>query len=104
MNKDEVTSPTIHLESLILSMVIDGHERRDVATCDVAGAFLIPDIDSFIIIKLDGDMVDIMCEANHKYKNYVTYECGKKVLYMRLLKSLYGIIQAALLWYRTFVK
>ena len=29
---------------------------------------------------------------------------GKKVLYMRLLKSLYGIMQAALLWYRTFVK
>ena len=27
-----------------------------------------------------------------------------KVLYMRLLKSLYGIMQAALLWYRTFVK
>ena len=38
-NKDEVTSPTIHLESLILSMVIDGHERRDVATCDVAGSY-----------------------------------------------------------------
>ena len=50
-------------------MVIDGHERRDVATCDVAGEFLIPDIDSFIIIKLDGDMVDIMCDANNRYKN-----------------------------------
>ena len=69
MNKDEVTSPTIHSESLIFSMVIDGHERRDVTTCDVAGAFLIPDIDSFIIIKLDGDMVDIMCDANNRYKN-----------------------------------
>ena len=76
-NKDEVTSPTIHLESLILSMVIDGHERRDVSTCDVAGAFLIPGIDNFKIIKLDGDMVDIMCDANNRYKKYVTYECGK---------------------------
>ena len=64
MNKDEVTSPTIHLESLLLSMVIDGHERRDVATCDVSRAFLILDINSFIIIKLDGNVVDIICETN----------------------------------------
>ena len=68
MNKDEVTFPTIHLESLILYMVIDRYENRNVATCDVAGAFLIPDIDSFIIIKLDGDMVDIMCDENNRYK------------------------------------
>ena len=61
-----MTSPTIHSESLIFSMAIDGHERRDVTTCDVAGAFLIPDIDSFIIIKLDGDMVDITCDANNR--------------------------------------
>ena len=59
-------------------MVIDGYERRDVATCDVAGDFLIPDIDSFIVIKLDGDMVDIMCDANNSYKIYVTYEYGKR--------------------------
>ena len=104
MNKDEVTSPTIHLESLILSMVIDGHERRDVATCDVSRAFLILDINSFIIIKLDGNVVDMICETNDSQKKYVTYEYEKNVLYMRLLKSLYGIMQAALLWYRTFLK
>ena len=45
-------------------MVIDGYERRDVATCDLAGDFLIPDIDSFIVIKLDDDMVDIMCDLS----------------------------------------
>ena len=54
-------------------MVIDGHERRDVATCDAAGSFLIPYIDNFIVIQLDGDMVDIMCDANNSYKTYVTY-------------------------------
>ena len=85
-------------------MVIYGHERRDVATCDVAGAFLIPYIDSFVVIKLDGDMVDIMCGANNSYKTYVIYEFGKKILFMILLKSLYVIMQATLLWYRTFVK
>ena len=78
MKKDEVTSPTIHLETLILYMVINRHGRRDVATCDDVGAFLIPDIDRFLVITLDGDMVDIICDVNNSYKTYVTYEYGKR--------------------------
>ena len=46
--------------------------------------------------------MDIMCQANAKYKKFVSYENGKKVLYMKLLKALYGCIQSALLWYKTF--
>ena len=65
MNKDEVTSHTIHLESSILSMIINKYEHKDVVTTDVAGVFLISDIDSCIAIKLDGNIVDIMCEANN---------------------------------------
>ena len=36
------------------------------------------------------------------YKEYVTFEHGKRVLYLKLRTSLYGIIQAALLWYETY--
>lgn len=61
------------------------YERSDVATANIAGSFVIPNIDSFIVIKLDGNVVDIMCEANNKYINYVKYENDKKVLCMRLL-------------------
>ena len=43
-----------------------------------------------------------MCKANAKYKKVVSYENGRKVLYMKLLKALYGCMQSALLWYKTF--
>ena len=42
--KEDVRSPTIQLESLILSIAIDAHERRDVATADVVRAFLLADM------------------------------------------------------------
>jgi hypothetical protein len=39
-DKSETASPTVSSEALMLSIVIDAHEQRDVATADVAGAYL----------------------------------------------------------------
>jgi hypothetical protein len=61
------------------------------------------DMDEFVLIKLSGDATDIMCEANSNYKKFVTIENGKKVLYLQLLKALYGCVRSALLWYELFV-
>ena len=33
---------------------------------------------------------------------YVVYERGVKVLYLVILKAIYGMLQAGLLWYRKF--
>ena len=57
-----------------------------------------------VVVKLIGDAVDVLCTANDKYKKYVKTEKGKKVIYLRLIRALYGCIQSALLWYNTFVK
>jgi hypothetical protein len=40
--------------------------------------------------------------VNPKYKKFVTHENGKRVLYLQLLKALYGCVQSALLWYDLF--
>ena len=56
-----------------------------------------------MIVKLTVDAVDIMCTSNKKYKKFVTFENVKKVIYLKLLRALYGCIQSALLWYNTFV-
>jgi hypothetical protein len=87
---------------LMLSIMIDAYEERDVATADVAGAYLHADQDDFTLIKLEGASVDIMCDVCEEYKEFVTYENGKKVLYLRLLKALYGCVKSALLWYELF--
>ena len=51
---------------------------------------------------MEGEEVEVMVDANPSYGEYVTYEKGKKVLYLRLRTALYGIMQAALLWYETY--
>jgi hypothetical protein len=100
--KDETSSPTVSTDALMMSIMIDACERRDVATADVAGAYLHASMDDFTLLKLEGASVDIMCDVCEMYREFVTYENGKKVLYLRLLKALYGCVKSALLWYELF--
>jgi hypothetical protein len=100
--KEETTSPTVSIEALMLSIMIDAKERRDVAVADVEGAYLHADMDIFTVLKLEGLDVDIMCDMDASYKKFVTEENGKKVLYLELVKALYGCVRSALLWYDLF--
>ena len=59
-------------------------------------------MDDFVVIKLHGQIVDILCEMKPEYKKFVVYENGKVTLYMQLMKALYGCIKSALLWYELF--
>jgi hypothetical protein len=52
--KDEATSPTVAIESVLLSCTIDAKERRDVATADTPGAFMQVDMDEDVCMKLEG--------------------------------------------------
>ena len=67
LGKDEsVASPTVSLESLFTTLVIDAYEERDIATFDIPGVYLHADIpsDKNVILKLHGNFVDIMCDTN----------------------------------------
>jgi hypothetical protein len=44
-----------------------------------------------------------MCDVNPEYKEDVRHKYGKKVLYLRVVKALYGCIESALLWYKMYV-
>ena len=100
--KEQSASPTVSTDALMISLMIDAKERRDVATADVVGAYLLADMDEYVLLKLTGESVDIMCTVNVKYKSFVTIEQGKRVLYLQLLKALYGCVRSALLWYELF--
>ena len=67
----------------------------------VPGAYLNADIieDKYILLKIEGEFVDIVCEVNHEHKINVRVENGVKVIYIRPLKALYGCMEYALLWY-----
>ena len=45
-----------------------------------------------------------MCDVNPEYKEDVRYENGKKVLYVQILRALYGMIESALLWYNLYTE
>jgi hypothetical protein len=67
----------------------------------VAGGCLHAKLDN-TLLKMEGELVDIMCSVCKDYREYVKVENGKKVLYLQLLKALYGCLKSALLWYELF--
>ena len=90
------------MDALILSIIIDAHEQRNVATADVAGAYLKAFMDNFVLIKFTGELVDILCKMNLEHTKFVTVENGVKTLYVQLVKAIYGCVKSALLWYNLF--
>lgn len=100
--KEETSSPTVSNDALMLSLMIDATEGRDVATADVVGAYLHAEMDDYTLLKMEGTSVDIMCDVCKEYEKFVCIEGGKRVLYLKLLKALYGCVKSALLWYDLF--
>ena len=95
--KEEAASPTVSLEGLVITLLIDAKESRDVATADVVGIYLNAYMRDFVIIKLVGEEVELICKLNPEYRKYIVWERGKKVLNLQLIKALYGCIKSALL-------
>ena len=92
-DKADTTSPTVSTDALMLSLMIDAAEHRDVATADVAGAYLKADMDDFVVMRFSGEDARVLCEMNPDYLKFVTTDRnGDKVLYVRLLKALYGCV------------
>ena len=100
--KEETSSPTAPPESVLLTALIDAVEDRHVVVADVTGAYLNADMDDFVLIRLSGEDVDMMCDANPVYADFITNDNGKKTLFLQLKKALYGCVKSALLWYRLF--
>ena len=99
-SKEETSSPTIWVESLFLSSMIDTKEDRKVITCDIPGAFMQANIDEQLFLKFNGDLVELLIQVDPTYQPYVTYKGKQPVLYTELDKALYGTLQAALLFWQ----
>ena len=103
--KEEATAPTVSTEAVFLTAIIDALEGREVAVLDVPGAFMQADIDELVHVKFTGEMVNMLLHIDHdKYKDYVVTEREDKVLYMELLKALYGTLRAARLFWEKLSK
>ena len=54
--KDETSSPTMNVEVLFITCLIDAMEGREVMTCEIPGAFMQSDMDELLHMKLEGEI------------------------------------------------
>ena len=106
MDKDEAASPTVLLESVMLTSVIDAKEEREVAVVDIPNAFVQTEMEGDrVVMKMRGKLAELLVKVSPEvYRNYVTVERGQTVLYVELQKALYGMLKSALLFYRKLRK
>ena len=63
------------------------------------------DIDELVHVRFTGEMVNMLLHIDYdKYKDYVMTERDDKVMYMELLKALYGTLCAARLFWEKLSK
>lgn len=101
--KAESTSPTASLAGMPLTCIIDAYKRRDVATCNITGAFLqckITPGEKKIHVVLDGRMAELLAKQSPEtYQKYVHHKREKALIYCELIIALYGSLKAALLFW-----
>jgi hypothetical protein len=103
ISRDEASSPTVSLYAIILTALVDAIERRHVVTCDIPGAFLQTDMPKGenVYIRITGSMAELLLRTNpEKYgPHIITTRKGKKILYARANKAIYGTLTAAKLFW-----
>ena len=58
------------------------------------------EMDEIVNMKIEGKMAQLMTKIEpKKYEKYTVMERGKPVIYVRLLRALYGTLKAALLFW-----
>ena len=87
---------------------IDVAEGQDVTTIDILNTFIqtrLDDDSNKVLMRLHSKLTELMVKvAPEIYSKYVSVDSkGKLVLYVHLLNALYGIMKAALLYYKHFV-
>ena len=106
MNKEETASPTVSLEAILLTCVMDAFENCEVAVVDIPNAFIQTLHEGKpVFIKIKGKLASILCKcAPHIYEPFVTQEKGQPTLYVKVLKAIYGLLESALLFYKKLRK
>ena len=71
----DATSPTVSIESVLLSAAIDVHAVSNVMICGIPGAFLSADMDEEVKMALRGTLAGLLVNiAPQIYRDHVIYE------------------------------
>ena len=59
-DKVDASAPTVAIESVLLSCVVDAKEGRDVATVDTPGAFMQANMDETVHMRFKGQVAELL--------------------------------------------
>ena len=98
-DEEDLSSPTMSLESIFILISFAAQWDAHIATADITGAYLESSLEpnDIVYMFLSKDSVDQLKKLDPKIIKHVMAD-GRALV--RLLKALYGTIQAAKLWYR----
>ena len=100
--QEDARVPTVSTEAVFMTAVIDAMENRMVAVVDIPGAFMQADMDPGVYMRIEGAMAELLMEIDYDmYHPHMVMEKGKPVIYVELLKALYGTLRAARLFWET---
>ena len=100
--QEDARAPTVSTEAVFMTAVIDAMENRTVADVDIPGTSMQADMDPGVYMWIDGAMADLLLEIDYDmYHPHMVEEKGKPVIYVELLKALYGTLRAARLFWET---
>ena len=71
INKEELASPTCLNDVLIFVLIQTAHEGRKTHTMDVCGVYLHAEMDDLMVIKLQGQIVDILFKMKPENKKFM---------------------------------
>ena len=109
MTKEDVSSPTVSTEAVLLTALIDALEERCVVICDIPNAFMQSDIGTKpgesrtalvlrgviveMLLKIDPDLCTpfVKCKAN-----------GEKMLHLVVNKAQCGLLESPTPWHQKF--
>jgi hypothetical protein len=94
---DETSSPTVSNSALYIVAAIAVHEGRSVRTMDIGSAYLNAPMKRVVHMVIEKSLAKVLCKiAPGKYESF---RCDDGSLVVRLLKGLYGCIEAAKLFF-----
>ena len=77
----------------MITSIIEAKQNRDVETCDIPNAFIQTEVEKQYkdghrtIMKIQGPLVEILCEMDPNYRNFVVSESNRQVLYVHIIND-----------------
>ena len=103
-SKIETSSPTASQAEIFLTCMIDAYEKRDVATQDIADAFLqtkMPNDEKDVHVMLVGRMAELLAKISPEtYQKYIHHRRGQSYIYCKVNVAIYGTLKVALLFWK----